>query len=78
MREGRVVGLKCRTGGTVERGKGKKKEREDTRGSVEEKEGKENEWWRIKRVKEYKNKKKKKLLGSWATACRLCLTGDVG
>ena len=25
MREGRVSGLKCRTGGTVERGKGKKK-----------------------------------------------------
>ena len=25
MREGRVVGLKCRSGGAVERGKGKKK-----------------------------------------------------
>ncbi len=60
MREGRVVGLKCRSGGVVERGKGKKiKEREDRRGRVEEKEGKENEWWRIKRVNEYKNKKKK-------------------
>ena len=36
-----------------------RKEREDRRGHVEEKEGKENEWWKIKRVKEYKNKKKK-------------------
>jgi hypothetical protein len=44
MREGRVVDIKCRSGGAVERGKGKKKiiirkEREDRRGRVEEKEG---------------------------------------
>ena len=44
MREGRVVGLKCRSGGAVERGEEKiyiRKEREDRRGRVEEKEGKE-------------------------------------
>jgi hypothetical protein len=41
MIERRVVGLKCRYGGAVERGKEKKKKREDRRGRVEEKEGKE-------------------------------------
>ena len=40
-REGRVVGLKCRFGGAIERGEEKKK-RKDRRGRVEEKEGKEN------------------------------------
>ena len=40
MREGRVVGLKCRSGGAVERGEEKKKKREDIRGRVEEKEEK--------------------------------------
>ena len=44
MREGRVVGLSCRSGGAVERGEEKRirKEREDRRGRAEENEGKEN------------------------------------
>ena len=41
MRDGRVVGLKCRSGGAVERREGKKI-RKDRKGRVEEKEGKEN------------------------------------
>jgi hypothetical protein len=84
MKEGKVVGLKCRFGGAVERGEEKKKKKEKIEEDVWKKKKEkrikeeENEWWRIKRVKEYKNKKKKKLLGNWATAYRLCLSGDVG
>jgi hypothetical protein len=36
MREGRVVGLKCRSGGAVERGKGKKKQKKRKKEKIEE------------------------------------------
>jgi hypothetical protein len=42
MREGRVVALKCGSGGAVERGKEKKKKKKEKIGRVEEKEGKDN------------------------------------